>query len=116
MRAGYEIGVASTKAFIGQLSCLFLLVLSLAKKRNIATDLYLELLTALREIPYQIASMLDQKDNHGSVMKDTKNTGLTMYRAGEKITTDWSVIGQRISQYDDMFYLGRGCEYPIACE
>lgn len=122
MRAGYEIGVASTKAFIGQLSCLFLLVLSLAKKRNISIELYLELLTTLREIPYQIASMLDQKDKHGSVMKDTDNTGLidrpgvTMYRHGEQITTDWSVIGQRIGQYHDMFYLGRGNQYPIAAE
>lgn len=112
MRAGYEIGVASTKAFIGQLSCLFLLVLALAKKRNIATELYLELLTALREIPSQIASILGQKEE----ISLTGRPGVTLYRHGEKVTTDWSVIGQRIGQYHDMFYLGRGNQYPIAAE
>lgn len=98
MRAGYEIGVASTKAFMGQLTCLLLLTLWLAKRRDISPLLYNTLIDELQHLPTKIEHILQTFHQH----------------------QDWSLdrdaYAQHIKQAQTMFYLGRGWEYPIACE
>lgn len=58
MRAGYEIGVASTKAFIGQLTCLLLFALWLSKRRNIPLLLYNTLVDEMKNLPSKIEYIL----------------------------------------------------------
>jgi len=92
-RAWYEIWVASTKAFTAQLTCLMLLTLWLAKRRDISPLLYNTLLDELQQIPGKIEQIL--------------KTFSDPYR-------DNSI--NHIKNATSMFYLWRGWEYPIACE
>jgi glucosamine--fructose-6-phosphate aminotransferase (isomerizing) len=91
MRAGFEIGVASTKAFTAQLTCILLLVLFLAKRRGLTLSQYDHLLKELQTIPQKITDIINQTDT-------IRN------------------IARQISQYKNMFFLGRAWQYPIACE
>lgn len=92
IRCGPEIGVASTKAFTGQLVCLYLFGLYLAKIKNvISKQRYLELLNSLYKIPVYI----------------------------EHILADTSFIKQLAEMFytkRDFLYLARGINYPIALE
>ena len=89
--AGPEIGVASTKAFTTQLAGLMLLVLSLAKSRNLNPKLRTRVITALRTLPEVIDETLALK---------------------EKILD----IAPAIASKDNALFLGRGIFYPIAKE
>src|SRR6185436_18796557 len=58
---GPEIGVASTKAFTGQLTALFLLALYIGQsKGKIADDLAHTLLDGLSHLPLAVSEALDQ--------------------------------------------------------
>lgn len=59
-RAGVEIGVASTKAFITQLTSLFLLALTLRRNRGADTALEVELTEELLRLPQAIKNVLQQ--------------------------------------------------------
>ncbi len=85
--AGPEIGVASTKAFLSQLTVLTLMALMLGKKTVAAKRLAAE----LGKIPKKI----------GSVLGDAN-----------KIMH----LAKRYASYKDFFYLGRGYNYPVALE
>ena len=89
--AGPEIGVASTKAFTTQLAGLMLLVLSLAKSRNLNPKLRTRVITALRTLPEVIDETLALK---------------------EKILD----LAPAIASKDNALFLGRGIFYPIAKE
>ena len=89
--AGPEIGVASTKAFTTQLAGLMLLVLSLAKSRNLNPNLRTRVITALRTLPEVINETLALK---------------------EKILG----LAPAIASKDNALFLGRGIFYPIAKE
>ena len=89
--AGPEIGVASTKAFTTQLAGLMLLVLSLAKSRNLNPKLRSRVITALRTLPEVINETLALK---------------------EKILD----LAPAIASKDNALFLGRGIFYPIAKE
>ena len=89
--AGPEIGVASTKAFTTQLAGLMLLVLSLAKSRNLNPKLRTRVITALRTLPEVINETLALK---------------------EKILD----LAPAIASKDNALFLGRGIFYPIAKE
>ena len=89
--AGPEIGVASTKAFTTQLAGLMLLVLSLAKSRNLNPRLRGRIVKALRLLPETIAEALLCK---------------------EKMIE----IAPSIANKDNALFLGRGIFYPIAKE
>ena len=89
--AGPEIGVASTKAFTTQLAGLMLLVLSLAKSRNLNPLLRGRIIKALRLLPETIAEALLCK---------------------EKMIE----IAPSIANKDNALFLGRGIFYPIAKE
>ena len=92
IRCGPEIGVASTKAFLGQLVCLYLFGLYLAKiKQTILEEKFLNLLSDLSKTPTYI----------------------------ERILSDTSYIKFLASQFytkHDFLYLARGINYPIALE
>ncbi len=93
IHAGPEIGVASTKAFTGQVTLLTLMALRLAKIRNtISEDYYRQLLFELTVIPQKIQKVLD------------KNEAQLKYIANE------------IKDKHNALYLGRGYNFPVALE
>ncbi len=92
IHVGPEIGVASTKAFTGQLTCLTLLTLALAEaKGTVDHDEFLSLTRELRQIPDKIDAILKKNDDIKSLA--------------------------RVYTYASNFlYLGRGWNYPVALE
>ena len=92
IHAGPEIGVASTKAFIGQLIVLYLLTLKISKERNdIIDDEYLKLILDLKKLPELIEETLNKQKDIQLIARDFIEAKGTMY-------------------------LGRGYSYPIAME
>ncbi|MBQ0022965.1 MAG: glutamine--fructose-6-phosphate transaminase (isomerizing) [Prevotellaceae bacterium] len=92
IHVGPEIGVASTKAFTGQVTVLTMLALALAKERNtISNEEYLSLIAELDAIPNKMVELLEQ---------------------GEKIKE----ISRIFTYARNFLYLGRGYNYPVALE
>lgn len=91
MRAGVEIGVASTKAFTVQLAGLMLLILSIAKHRGVDEGLIKDITHALTELPQQIEKALTMED----AIKD---------------------LAEDFADKHHTLFLGRGSQYPIAME
>ncbi len=92
IHAGPEIGVASTKAFIGQMIVLYLLTLKIAKERtDINAEEYTKLVLDLKKIPNLIEETLNKQKEIQIIARDFINAKGTMY-------------------------LGRGYSYPIAME
>jgi glucosamine--fructose-6-phosphate aminotransferase (isomerizing) len=90
--AGPEIGVASTKAFTGQLAVLSMMALKLAKaKGSISDERYVFLLNELASVPEKVKEILADTSKIESIAKQYK--GAT-----------------------DFLYLGRGYNFPIALE
>jgi glucosamine--fructose-6-phosphate aminotransferase (isomerizing) len=90
--AGPEIGVASTKAFTGQLTALFLFALYLAEKRGTLTpEQSSKLICELTRIPGKLEAILAREE-------ETEDLAKTYQRA------------------QDFLFLGRGIHYPIALE
>jgi glucosamine--fructose-6-phosphate aminotransferase (isomerizing) len=90
--SGPEIGVASTKAFTGQLAVLTMMALKIGyAKGTIEEKRYLELLRGLEEIP--------EKVRH--ILKDTSII---------------EAIAQKYKDARDFLYLGRGYNFPVALE
>jgi glutamine---fructose-6-phosphate transaminase (isomerizing) len=92
-KAGPEICVASTKAFVAQVAVLDLLALALAGVRGVIPD------SELREI------------------------GRSLRRAPEKVEETLQVLGDRLEEAASIFedarcslFLGRGISYPVAME
>lgn len=92
IHVGPEIGVASTKAFTGQVTVLTMLALTLAKEKGSMTDeKYLEVIRELTVIPAKIKKIL---------ISNSKIAELS-----------------RIFTYAHNFlYLGRGYSFPVALE
>ncbi len=92
IHAGPEIGVASTKAFIGQLLVLFILSLKLAKvRKDINENVYEDNIKDLIKIPEAIEESLKSENNIQLVAKEFLNAKGSMF-------------------------LGRGSSFPIALE
>jgi len=92
IHAGPEIGVASTKAFIGQMIVLYLLTLKISKERgDMNLEEYAKLVLDLRKIPDLIEETLSKQKDIQVIARDFINAKGTMY-------------------------LGRGYSYPIAME
>jgi len=90
--AGPEIGVASTKAFTGQLTALYLFALYLAQVRGtLAPEKARTLVDALTHIPRKLEEILTHDERCEELAK-------TYVRA------------------QDFLFLGRGIHYPIALE
>ena len=92
IHAGPEIGVASTKAFIGQMLVLYLLSLKISKVRDEITDQnYTKSINDLNNLPSLLEEVLAKSDEIQIIAKDFANSKGTMF-------------------------LGRGLSYPIALE
>ena len=90
--AGHEIGVASTKAFTGQLAVLMMMALRIAiQKGTITQERYQQLLVELADVPEKVDAIL-------------KNA--------EHIKT----IALKYKDARDFLFLGRGYNFPIALE
>lgn len=92
IHVGPEIGVASTKAFTGQVIVLTMLALALAKKKHtIDEDVYTKIVKGLSNIPEKMEETLKLNDRISRL--------------------------SRIFTYARNFlYLGRGYSYPVALE
>jgi glutamine---fructose-6-phosphate transaminase (isomerizing) len=90
--AGHEIGVASTKAFTGQLAVLIMMALRIAvQKQTITTERYQQLLLELATVPEKVATILQQAEHIKGIANKYKDA-------------------------KDFLFLGRGYNFPIALE
>jgi glutamine---fructose-6-phosphate transaminase (isomerizing) len=90
--AGPEIGVASTKAFTGQLAVLTMMALKIAKAKGTIDDKrYLNLLNEMQELPDRIKLALETNERVKEVASKYKDAS-------------------------DALYLGRGYNFPVALE
>ena len=90
--AGPEIGVASTKAFTGQLTALALLALHIGELRSgISMEAAKNLVQEMARIPHKMEWIL-QRDE------------------------EYEALGRQFFRHSDFLYLGRGIHYPIALE
>ncbi len=76
-RAGPEIGVASTKAFVTQLVSMLLLTLSVGKVRNLESSVIAAIVKELVELPRQVEKLLEfrrkNKRNRQKISSDKKD-------------------------------------------
>ncbi|HTO73218.1 MAG TPA: glutamine--fructose-6-phosphate transaminase (isomerizing) [Gemmatimonadales bacterium] len=91
LHAGPEVGVASTKAFTSQVTALALIALRFARLRNLSILQGREIIQALHAIPDQIQDILDR-------------------------ASDIEALAERFGRADNMLYLGRGVNFPVALE
>ncbi|HNX21816.1 MAG TPA: glutamine--fructose-6-phosphate transaminase (isomerizing) [Bacteroidales bacterium] len=90
--AGPEIGVASTKAFTAQVTVLFLMALSLARKKGeVSLSMYHHYISELEAIPAKIESILAQNEYIKEIAHEFVHT-------------------------QNAIYLGRGVNFPVALE
>jgi glucosamine--fructose-6-phosphate aminotransferase (isomerizing) len=90
--AGPEIGVASTKAFTGQLAVLNMIALKIAKAKGTITDeRYSRLLIELEEVPEKVEALLKSADQIKAIALKYKDA-------------------------PNALFLGRGYNFPIALE
>ena len=92
LHVGPEIGVASTKAFTGQLTVLTMMALHIARRRNLGHAECHEYLSQLARIPDTIQGML------------------------ERVSQQTHKIAQEYLDQGNWLYLGRGIQYPVALE
>ncbi len=91
--AGFEIGVASTKAFTSQVTVLTLMALSLAmRKEKIQRKQYTQMIAALEDLPNKVKYVLD------SVNATVQEVAIYM------------------KDFSNVLYLGRNYNYPVALE
>lgn len=92
IHVGPEIGVASTKAFTGQVTVLTMLALALAEEKGtIAQKDYLEIVKGLSEIPAKMQEVL-------------------------KLNNRIADLSRTFTYARNFLYLGRGFSYPVALE
>ena len=92
IHVGPEIGVASTKAFTGQVTVLTMLALALAKEKGtISSDDYMHIVKELHEIPAKIKEVLKLNDRIAD-------------------------LSRMFTYARNFLYLGRGFSYPVALE
>ena len=92
LHVGPEIGVASTKAFTGQVITLIMLGLAIAKeKKTLSEDMFHMLVDELQQIPDKMQWTLDH------------NKGIDQF-------------AQMFTYARNFIYLGRGYNYPVALE
>ena len=92
IHVGPEIGVASTKAFTGQVTVLTMIALAMGEaKGTIGRDEYLRVVRALSEIPEKIREVL-------------------------KVNDKVADLARTFTYAHNFLYLGRGYSYPVALE
>jgi glucosamine--fructose-6-phosphate aminotransferase (isomerizing) len=91
LHVGPEIGVASTKAFTGQVAVLTMLALSLGRRRHMSIGQFEWLLGCLDKLPGQVEQALKTSDQVAA-------------------------IAARLIDQPNWLFLGRGFNYPVALE
>jgi len=91
LHAGPEIGVASTKAFTSQIAALALLTLAMGRLRALSILQGREVVRALRRLPDLVAQVLAK-------------------------APEVERIGERVMRANNVLYLGRGYNFPVALE
>jgi len=91
LRVGPEIGVASTKAFIGQVGVLTMLAMYLGRRRHLGREEMMRLLTSFEEIPRKIETVLAESDH---ILE----------------------VASKVVDRENWLFLGRGLQYPVALE
>lgn len=91
IQAGPEIGVASTKAFVGMLVDLLLLTIMLARRNGLSPEVERELVDGLHALPGVLARTL-------------------------KLDPEIRRLSSRFIEKNHALFLGRGSMYPIAME
>jgi glucosamine--fructose-6-phosphate aminotransferase (isomerizing) len=91
LHVGPEIGVASTKAFSGQVVVETLLALFIARRKYMSQAVLNEFLKALTEIPNQVKRVLEQ-------------------------SADIKRVTEMYTDRENWLFLGRGYNYPVALE
>ncbi len=91
LRVGPEIGVASTKAFLGQVMVATLLATFIGRRRYLSADYVAGLLTELEAIPDHVKRVVDLSDE----IRD---------------------VTARYAERENWLFLGRGYNYPVALE
>lgn len=91
LRVGPEIGVASTKAFTGQVAVLTMISLFMARRRMMSPEASARLMTELSRVPDLIEQILETDDQV------------------RKVT-------EKYVHRDNWLFLGRGYNYPTAME
>jgi len=91
LRAGAEIGVASTKAFNSQVAALAMVALRLARLKNLSLLQGREFISALNRLPDQIRQILAR-------------------------APEIEELAKRYHQATNCLYLGRGVNFPVALE
>jgi len=92
IHVGPEIGVASTKAFTGQVTVLTMFALALAEaKGTVGRNEYLKIVKGLSEIPVKIREVLQTNDKVAD-------------------------LARTFTYAHNFLYLGRGFSYPVALE
>ena len=90
--AGPEIGVASTKAFTGQLAVIMMMAMKIAiEKRSITPEYYKKLLLELQDVPEKVDAIL-------------------------KNAEELKFIADKYKDASDFLFLGRGYLFPVALE
>lgn len=90
--SGPEIGVASTKAFTGQLAVLNMMALKIAKaKGTVSDEYYHKLLQELQDVPEKVEAIL-------------------------KNAEEVKAIAAKYKDASDFLFLGRGYNFPVALE
>ena len=91
LRVGPEIGVASTKAFLGQVMVTAMLATFIGRRRYLSQDQVNALLGGMRSIPDMVERVLEQSD----LIKEAT---------------------ARYVEKENWLFLGRGVNYPVAME
>ncbi|MEM8739239.1 MAG: glutamine--fructose-6-phosphate transaminase (isomerizing) [Planctomycetota bacterium] len=91
LRVGPEIGVASTKAFVGQVAVLTMMALYAGRRRFLSPEATADYLRQLEQVPDHIATIVKQSD----MIRDAV---------------------AKVVDRDNWLFLGRGYSYPVALE
>ena len=91
LHVGPEIGVASTKAYIGQVLVLTMMALYLGRRRHLSQPDLMSILSALDGLPEKIRRITQQSDAI-------------------------RVVAEKFKDSENWLYLGRGYNYPTALE
>ncbi len=91
--AGIEVGVAATKTFLGQLLAFYGLAVAFAARRAHRSEADIKaLLEELRALPQQLEQLVEHHDRESEA------------------------LAPRFAETQDVIFLGRGINYPIALE
>jgi len=91
LRVGPEIGVASTKAFVGQVAVMTMLAMFIGRRRFMSVEQAASLIDSLERIPDAIGRVLEESDHIRHV-------------------------AARYIERENWLFLGRGYNYPTALE